>query len=68
MVMFTTYIFIIMHFSEHVPCSCGGVLQRLGWQEHLIFNIVFVMLGIIGALLQYNNEAKAPSIKDILLQ
>ncbi|HTF20654.1 MAG TPA: MauE/DoxX family redox-associated membrane protein [Chryseolinea sp.] len=53
MVTFTTYIFIIMNFSPFVPCSCGGVLENLGWTEHLFFNLVFVAFGIFGILLQY---------------
>ncbi len=48
MVMFTAYIFIILNFSDDIPCSCGGVLEKMGWTEHLIFNIAFVILAFIG--------------------
>lgn len=51
MVMFTTYIVMVTQFSPFVPCSCGGVLQKLGWTEHLIFNITFVALAAIGIIL-----------------
>ena len=51
MVLFTVYIFIILNFSNDIPCSCGGVLEKLGWTEHLIFNIVFVILAVIGILI-----------------
>ena len=51
MVMFTAYIFIILNFSNDIPCSCGGVIEKLGWTEHLIFNIVFVILAFIGILI-----------------
>jgi uncharacterized membrane protein YphA (DoxX/SURF4 family) len=51
MVMFTAYIFIILNFSDYIPCSCGGVLEKLGWTEHLIFNIVFVILAFIGIII-----------------
>lgn len=54
MLMFTAYIFIILNFAERVPCSCGGILDKMGWTEHLIFNCVFVVLGIIGIVLQTN--------------
>src|SRR5690554_5124528 len=37
MVMFTAYIYIILNFSDFVPCSCGGVLEKLSWGEHLVF-------------------------------
>jgi len=52
MTMFTAYIFAILHFSSYVPCSCGGVLEKLGWSEHLIFNLFFVLLGLAGIILQ----------------
>lgn len=45
MVSFTVYIYLILNYSEFVPCSCGGVLEKLGWTEHLVFNLVFVGLG-----------------------
>jgi uncharacterized membrane protein YphA (DoxX/SURF4 family) len=52
MSMFTTYIVIILHFSYFVPCSCGGILEKLGWTEHLIFNVVFLFLAIAAILLE----------------
>jgi uncharacterized membrane protein YphA (DoxX/SURF4 family) len=54
MVMFTTYIIIILNFSSFIPCSCGGILEKMGWTEHLLFNIGFVILALIGILLQKN--------------
>jgi uncharacterized membrane protein YphA (DoxX/SURF4 family) len=51
MVMFTAYIVVILQFSDYVPCSCGGVLQDMSWTQHLIFNIVFVLLAVTGILL-----------------
>jgi hypothetical protein len=59
MVMFTAYIVVITRFSDYVPCSCGGVLERLSWNQHLVFNGVFVVLGFV-AIVIYP--------KDILLQ
>lgn len=51
MVMFTAYIIVILNFSDYVPCSCGGILEKLGWTEHLIFNIAFIALAFIGILI-----------------
>lgn len=51
MAIFTTYIILILNFSSFIPCSCGGILERLGWSEHLIFNFFFVVIGSIGLLL-----------------
>lgn len=50
MVMFTAYIVIILHFSEYIPCSCGGVLSAMSWDQHLIFNIAFIALAVAGIL------------------
>ncbi|MBB5437723.1 putative membrane protein YphA (DoxX/SURF4 family) [Pedobacter sp. AK017] len=59
MVMFSAYISIMLTLSEHVPCSCGGILQKMSWGSHLIFNIVFVILGLVGILLKTKFTLKA---------
>src|SRR5450432_1585243 len=44
MVLFTMYIIIITRFSDYIPCSCGGILQHMTWNQHLFFNIIFIVL------------------------
>ena len=51
MSLFTLYIIAILNFSDYVPCSCGGILENMGWQEHLIFNVIFLGLAMIGILI-----------------
>jgi uncharacterized membrane protein YphA (DoxX/SURF4 family) len=51
MTMFSVYIYIILNFSAFVPCSCGGILEKMTWEEHLIFNIGFIILAVIGIAL-----------------
>jgi hypothetical protein len=51
MVLFTAYIGWILRFSPYVPCSCGGVLQKLNWTTHLWFNIFFVGISALGVLI-----------------
>lgn len=51
MTVFTAYIFIILNYSPFVPCSCGGILEKMGWQEHFIFNFVFMILAAAGILI-----------------
>jgi uncharacterized membrane protein YphA (DoxX/SURF4 family) len=58
MCLFTAYIYAILNFTDSIPCSCGGVIAKLGWTEHMIFNIVFVTLAIVGILLQSKIEEK----------
>lgn len=45
MVAFTVYIYLILNHSDFVPCSCGGILEKMGWTAHLIFNVCCVVLG-----------------------
>jgi hypothetical protein len=58
MVMFTAYIIVITQFSDYVPCSCGGILQNMSWNEHLVFNLGFTTLGAVAVLIQ-NSLTKA---------
>ena len=60
MLMFTTYIVIILNYSNFIPCSCGGILENLNWTEHLIFNIFFILLALIGIFI---HESKNTSIR-----
>jgi hypothetical protein len=49
---FTLYILFLITFSPELPCSCGGLMSQLSWNEHVIFNSTFIIMGIAGALLQ----------------
>jgi len=51
MVMFTAYIIVILNYSSSVPCSCGGILEKLGWKEHLAFNIVVTIMTALAILI-----------------
>jgi uncharacterized membrane protein YphA (DoxX/SURF4 family) len=52
MLLFTGYIAALLSFSEELPCSCGGILQEMSWQQHLVFNITFTVLAIVSAILE----------------
>ena len=64
MVMFTAYIIAILQFSEKIPCACGGVLDSMGWKEHLIFNIGFVILGLTGIILHAQSQESSQVVRD----
>jgi uncharacterized membrane protein YphA (DoxX/SURF4 family) len=58
MTVFTIYIYAILNYSDSIPCSCGGVLQKMTWDQHLIFNVFFVIIGILGIILHTKNSYK----------
>lgn len=35
-----------------MPCSCGGILEKMNWNQHLLFNICFCVLAVPAILLQ----------------
>ncbi|QED37778.1 hypothetical protein FK178_08595 [Antarcticibacterium arcticum] len=49
--LFSVYISGILFFSDNIPCSCGGIINDITWQQHLIFNCCFILLGSIGVYL-----------------
>ncbi len=53
MSLFTIYsIIIVLNFFGRIPCSCGGVIKRLTWNQHIVLNLFFVALSISGIVLQ----------------
>lgn len=58
MVLFSFYIYIILHYSAFIPCSCGGILEKMNWNQHLIFNVLFTVLAGIALLIlpKYSNH------------
>ena len=51
MVAFTVYIYLILNYSDFVPCSCGGIIEKMNWTGHMIFNISFAALALFAIVL-----------------
>lgn len=62
---FTIYIFLILNYSDFIPCSCGGILEKLGWTEHLIFNMICVTLAAASIFL-YKQSKEVRLVRPIL--
>lgn len=54
MISFTIYIYLILNYSDFIPCSCGGILEKMSWNQHLIFNLVCVALSVIALVSNRN--------------
>jgi len=52
MLAFTGYVVWLLYISDDIPCGCGGILEQMDWDQHLIFNIVMTVLALTGALLE----------------
>lgn len=58
MAIFTAYLALMLAFAEKRMCHCGGIIESMGWVEHLIFNIVFILLGGYALYLNKNINHK----------
>jgi putative oxidoreductase len=53
LILFTLYIAIALSgIFGRKPCSCGGILKHLGYWTHLGFNLIFIVLAILGIALE----------------
>lgn len=66
MMLFTTYIIVLMTLAEKIPCSCGGVISRMTWTQHLYFNIFFVLLALLGMWLYTRPDDNIRSSKRLV--
>ncbi|WP_316805328.1 MauE/DoxX family redox-associated membrane protein [Pedobacter nototheniae] len=53
--IFTLYIGIVMTgVFGRIPCSCGGILKNMSYGIHLIFNLFFIAISLVGIALENN--------------
>lgn len=65
LIMFTIYIYIILNFSAYIPCSCGGILEKMTWNQHLIFNLIFVAILAVAVIyepIKHTNRLISPTV------
>lgn len=59
MASFTVYLYVIINYSYYIPCSCGGVLEQMDWNTHIIFNLGITVLIISSILSQVTSNPKS---------
>jgi uncharacterized membrane protein YphA (DoxX/SURF4 family) len=56
MVLFTGYVIALLTTSTELPCSCGGIIEELSWQGHLIFNSSLILLSFAAIRMERKNR------------
>ena len=51
MLLFTGYTLAIVFFAPYRPCSCGGIISLLSWEQHLLLNAILLLLALLAILL-----------------
>jgi len=54
LLIFEIYIAGMLLANQHLPCTCGGIISKMSWKQHLIFNAVFIGIGTM-AIFQIKN-------------
>ncbi|WP_069859448.1 MauE/DoxX family redox-associated membrane protein [Arenibacter sp. NBRC 103722] len=47
MLLFTGYTVAIVFFAPYRPCSCGGIISLLSWEQHLALNAILLLLALL---------------------
>ncbi|AMR32379.1 hypothetical protein A0256_13580 [Mucilaginibacter sp. PAMC 26640] len=57
MLLFTVYVGLaITGAFGSIPCSCGGIIGKLNWQQHFAFNLIFLFLSIYGIFIDFKER------------
>lgn len=64
LIIFSSYIIYMFLYYPHTPCSCGGIISSLTWQQHVIFNLSFLVVAILGIIASKKNLFD--SIKEVI--
>lgn len=52
LLLFSAYIVTLLFGAyDRVPCVCGGILGRMSWEMHLVFNALFLILTLSALIL-----------------
>lgn len=51
MTLFTGYVYVMLHYAYDLPCSCGGIIELLTWEQHLVVNFMLTLLTAVAIIL-----------------
>jgi len=52
MLIFTSYVFYVIYINPtKATCTCGGIIAAMTWKQHLLFNLLFLVISYIGIYL-----------------
>lgn len=65
MTLFTGYIWLMLHYASDLPCSCGGVLEMMDWEDHLLFNAGFTVAAALAIILSVRKKREIINYQNI---
>ena len=61
LLIFTAYLSVMVATQRDLPCSCGGVIQKMSWQQHIAFNLFFILLSLLGIRIEMRPASSSVS-------
>jgi hypothetical protein len=65
LLIFTIYLSYMIATSSKLPCSCGGVISKLSWKNHIFFNLFWIVMALIGVKLSGAGHQKEANVNSI---
>lgn len=62
MLLFTLYLYFLLNYSTYIPCSCGGILGKMSWNVHIVFNLVVSILTGIACILEEKQHRRRKNV------
>lgn len=57
-VVFTIYLSYAILKGDNLPCSCGGVISQMSWEQHLYFNLSVIAIIVFGIVIKRNQDTR----------
>jgi putative oxidoreductase len=52
LLIFQIYIVAMLLSGLDLPCTCGGLISKLQWKQHLVFNGIFMVIAALPLIYQ----------------
>lgn len=53
LLIFQVYIFIMLFSGSKLPCTCGGIISKMSWTQHLWYNGAFMLVAVLPVIMHY---------------
>lgn len=53
LLVFQIYIIVMLFSGAKLPCTCGGIISKMSWTQHLWFNGAFMLVAALPVIMHY---------------
>ena len=56
LISFTIYLVFLDYYFPGTPCSCGGLFEKLTFTQHLLLNLMLILMNLVPIYSKYRNK------------